>query len=84
MSPLVSTPGHAMRSLECTHRYLDDRERLCRGLLVKVPVPSDEFIVGKKGKPLAYCGFGSLAVLTVGPKVTLENTSSRMFVVLYG
>jgi hypothetical protein len=84
MSPLVSTPGHAMRSLECTHRYLDDRERLCRGLLVKVPVPSDEFIVGKKGKPHAYCGFGSLAVLTVGPKVTLENTSSRMFVVLYG
>jgi hypothetical protein len=40
--------------------------------------------VGKKGKPHAYCGFGSLAVLTVGPKVTLEDTSSRMFVVLYG
>ena len=35
---------------ERTHRHLDDGERLCRGLLAKVPVPSDEFIVGKKWK----------------------------------
>ena len=30
-----------------------------------------------------YGGCGSLAMLTVGSKVSLENTSSRMFVVLY-
>jgi hypothetical protein len=35
-------------------------------------------------REISYRGFGSLALLTVGPKVTLENTSSRMFVVLCG
>lgn len=29
-------------SSDRTHRYLDDGERPCRGLLVKIPVPSDD------------------------------------------
>jgi hypothetical protein len=48
---LDSTLDSLCGASERTHRHLDDGERLCRSLLVKVPVPSDEFIVGKKWKP---------------------------------
>ena len=52
MSPLDSLCGPSER----THRHLDDGERLCRSPLVKVPVPSDEFVVGKKWKPREGAG----------------------------
>lgn len=56
MSPLDSTLDSLCGASERTHRHLDDGERLCRDLLVKVPVASDEFIVGKKWKPREGAG----------------------------
>lgn len=37
MSPLDSTLDSLCGASERTHRHLDDGERLCRDLLVKVP-----------------------------------------------
>jgi hypothetical protein len=56
MSPLDSTLDSLCGASERTHQHLDDGERLFRDLLVKVPVPSDEFIVGKKWKPREGAG----------------------------
>jgi len=47
MSPLHSTLDSLCGATQRTHRHLDDGERMCRALLVKVPVPSDKFIVSE-------------------------------------